>query len=222
MSDLYVFIDEAGEFNFSPNGSRYFTLTALSTFDIEQCVAELHALKHSLIDDGHEVEYFHASEDRQVIRDAVFSILNACSHIRVDAIVADKPKANPSISLPEVFYPKMFEPLLRYVLRQAGSRNTDRVVIFTDTIPINRKREAVLKGLKESIRREMGKRAFVILSHQSRSHPYLQLADYCSWAIYVKWERGESRPFERIQHLVKSELDIFSRGDGKIYYEKVV
>ncbi|HTE84593.1 MAG TPA: DUF3800 domain-containing protein [Dehalococcoidia bacterium] len=219
MTGLYVFVDEAGEFNFSPNGSRHFVLTALSAFDIEPCVAELYALKHRLIRDGHEVEYFHASEDRQVVRDGVFSILHECSHVRVDAIIADKPRANPSIYPPEIFYLKTFQPPLRYVLRQRRAAQADRIVVFTDTLPVNRKREAVLKGLKENIRNEAGKKPFSILSHQSRSHPYLQLADYCSWAIYVKWERGELRPFERIQHLVKSEFEIFNRGDGTRYYE---
>lgn len=216
---LYVFVDESGEFNFSPKGSRYFVLSALSAFDIDPCVAELYRLKHRLIDDGHELEYFHAAEDRQVARDGVFDILGTCSHFRVDAVVADKTRANPSIYAPEAFYPRLFRPLLGYVLRHQGGTTPDRVVIFTDTIPVNRKREAILKGLKESLRAEIGRREFAILSHQSRSHPYLQMVDYCGWAVYVKWERGELRPFQRIRHAVRSEFDIFAYGDGTTYYQ---
>ncbi len=40
--------------NFSPNGSRYFVLTALSAFDVEPCVDQLYRLKHQLISDGHD------------------------------------------------------------------------------------------------------------------------------------------------------------------------
>lgn len=30
---LYLFIDESGNFDFSPKGTKYFVLTALATFD---------------------------------------------------------------------------------------------------------------------------------------------------------------------------------------------
>jgi len=48
--------------------------------------------------------------------------------------------------------------------------------------------------------------------HQSASHQYLQIVDYISWAIYVKWERNELRPYQKVQHLIRSEFDIFEYG----------
>lgn len=219
MNNLYISVDEAGEFNFAPKGSRYLVLSALSAFDIEPCVTDLYAIKHRLIAEGHEVEYFHASEDRQVTRDAVFDILGACSHFRVDAMIADKPRVSLVLREPEVVYTRMFQPLVRQVLWEWRGHPIDGVTIFTDTIPLQRKREAILKGLKESIRREAGRMPFAIYSHQSRSHPYLQLVDYCGWAVYVKWERGELRPIQRVQHLVGSETIILGHGIKNAYYE---
>lgn len=216
---LYIFIDEAGEFNFAPKGSRYFVLTALSTLDVGPCVTELYDLKHRLIAEGKAVEYFHASEDRQTTRDCVFAILGDCAHIRVDAVIADKPWVDPSSRGPEAFYTHLFRTLMRYVLRQQRAWAPERIVVFTDTLPVRRKQEAILKGLKESIRREIGQTPFAIFSHQSRSHPYLQLVDYCGWAIYVKWERGEERPFESIKHLVGGEFEIFALPGKVAHYE---
>ena len=51
----------------------------------------------------------------------------------------------------------------------------------------------------------------------SKSHLYLQAADYCNWAIYVKWEREELRPYQMIQGKVRSEFDIFADGDTRYY-----
>ena len=47
--------------------------------------------------------------------------------------------------------------------------------------------------------------------------PALQVADYCSWAIQRKWERGDARSYASIANKVKSEFDLFERGKV-IYY----
>jgi len=33
MSTLYIFLDESGNFDFSPKGTKYFVLSAVSTLD---------------------------------------------------------------------------------------------------------------------------------------------------------------------------------------------
>jgi len=45
----------------------------------------------------------------------------------------------------------------------------------------------------------------------------LQVADYCNWAIGIKWERGEMRSHILIQPAIHSEFDIFWRGT-RLYY----
>ena len=45
--------------------------------------------------------------------------------------------------------------------------------------------------------------------HVSCSHYGLQLADYCCWAMFRKWERGDTGYLDRIQSAVRSEFDIF-------------
>jgi hypothetical protein len=51
----------------------------------------------------------------------------------------------------------------------------------------------------------------------SSPHPYLLAVDYCNWAVYVKWERGELRPYQMIQEKLRSEFEIFREGATRYY-----
>ncbi len=53
--------------------------------------------------------------------------------------------------------------------------------------------------------------------HSSTSHPMLQVADYCCWAINRKWKDGDLRSFSKIESVVLTEFDVF-RGGKKEYY----
>ncbi len=60
-------------------------------------------------------------------------------------------------------------------------------------------------------------KSFEIYFHQAKADINCQLADYCGWAVAIKWERNEMRSFGLIKDKVKSEYEIFKVGD-KIYY----
>lgn len=215
MNFLYVFVDVSGNYDFSIRGTKYLTLTSVVTTDINPGVLELYELKHNLIDQGINIEYFHAAEDRQPVRDRVFAILSGLDNIRVDAVVVEKRKAAPSTRQMRRFYPMMIENLLKYPFDPRGIdvSRFDKVFIFLDRESSRRQeREALTKGVKRYLTRHLGKVPYILCMHQSASHPYLQIVDYFSWAIYVKWERGETRPYHMIRHLIKSEFPIFQYG----------
>jgi len=176
---------------------------------------ELYDLKHRLIDLGTDIEYFHASQDRQAVRDEVFSILANFDHIRIDSIVVEKRKAAPSIHPLNIFYSMMMECLLKYSFHPRGEDVTtfDKVLIFTDRVSAPKgQQKALKKALKVHLKPHLRGVPYEICMHASMSHPYLQLVDYINWAIYVKWERNERRPYELIKHLIKSEFPIFAHG----------
>lgn len=177
----------------------------------------LYQLKHEVILAGEPLEYFHASEDRQWVRNRVFEILAGGSY-ELDTVIVEKAKTHPSLHDEAHFYPKMCGYLLRYVLNRYQWRGFDAFVIFTDELKVKRKREAIEKGIKEGLRAVIGRsRTFRLLHHASKSHPYLQAVDYCNWAIYRKWEQGDLRPYQVIQGKVMSEFDIFAEGPTRYY-----
>ena len=220
LAYLYIFIDESGNYDFSPNGTEYWILTSVITEDIRPGIIELYELKHKLIGLGTNIEYFHAAEDRQAVRDEVFEIIQNLENIRADCVVVDKRKTDPSIRSIEKFYPMMLESLLKYPFDSRGVDVTkyERVFIFCDRASATRRQQqALIAGMKSYLSRHLKGIPYQVCMHSSASHHYLQIVDYISWAIYVNWERCEIRPLDHVRHLVKSQFPIFQHG-STIWY----
>jgi hypothetical protein len=217
---LYLFLDESGNFDFSPSGTRYLVVTSLVTRDVVPMVIELHCFKHEVIARGENLECFHAAENRQWIRDRVFGIISACNHFAVHAVIIEKAKLDPALYGMRRFYPFACQHLFAAIFAHEPSSSFDQVVVFIDNVPVRKAREAILKGIKENLKDHLapGQR-YDILMHASQSHPYLQIVDYLSWAVYVKWTRAEQRPWNVIAHLVQTEHDALENS-GRRYYKK--
>lgn len=216
---LYVFLDEGGDLNFSSSGSKYFTLTTVTKTRPFAWDSPLTDLKYDLIELGLDLEYFHAAEDRQAVRNQVFAIVaRRLSEMRLDSLIVEKRKTGPALQSEEQFYPKMLGYLLKYILHPTNLRDYAEVVVTTDNIPIRRKRNAIEKAVKQTLASMLpsGTR-YRVLHHASKSCASLQVADYCNWAVFRKWERGDSRSYELIRPALKSEYDIFKTG-GAFYY----
>lgn len=209
---IYLFLDEAGNFDFGPTGTRYLVFACIRLPRPFGPLPDLLDLKYDLIETGvAPLSHFHASEDRQVVRDAVFSVvLRHLDGIRVDAFVVDKSLAVPGLRQPEVLYAWALRRLLVPILMQ--ERASPRTLhIFTDRLPINRRRELTEKAVKLALGRALpaGIR-FQLLHHESRTNLNLQLADYFTWAIFRKWERGDTRSYDLISSAVLSERLAFN------------
>jgi len=220
MNYLYAFLDVSGNYDFSPAGTMSIVITSTLCGDINPGVLELHAVKHEVIDQGIDIEYFHAAEDRQPVRDRVFNVISGLTHLRIDSIIVEKSKVDPNLRPLNRLYPTMVEYLLQYPFDPRGIDVTrfDKVLIFMDRESARaREKEALTKAVKLSLARHLRGVPYTLSMHSSASHPYLQIVDYCSWAVYVKWERGEIRPFNQIKNLVKSEFLIYQNKKAKWY-----
>jgi hypothetical protein len=181
LSYLYVFIDESGNYDFSPRGTKYWVMTSLLTTNLTQGLVELYHLKHAMIDQGIDIERFHAAEDRQAVRDLVFQVIAGMKDVRVDSVVVEKRKAAPSVRPLERFYPRMVESLLKYPFDPRGIdvARYSKVFIFMDRASARMSdREALKKGVKTYLARHLGRVPYVLCMHDSASHHYLQVADY--------------------------------------------
>lgn len=77
---------------------------------------------------------------------------------------------------------------------------------------------AVQKAVKSTLSLMLPKGLKYRLIYQSaKSNFDLQIADYCTWAIFKKWANNELRPYKIIAPAVSSEFDIFQRGTT-LYY----
>lgn len=215
---LYIFLDEAGNFDFSAKGTKFFVLGCISKERPFHAYKELTELKYDLVELKTAIEFFHASEDRQPTRDAVFNVI--CSNIdgvRYDAVVVEKRKTGLKLQEPDKFYPKMLGYLLRHVLSVHGVGKFEETIVFTDRIPVSKKRNAIEKAVKETLAEMLPKTAaYRIYHHDSKSNLDLQISDYFNWAVFRKWERQDDRSYKLIANSVKSEFDIFRTGE--IFY----
>jgi hypothetical protein len=220
MSDLYVFIDVSGNYDFSNTGTKYLVLTSVTCTDICPGVLDLHTCKDTLIKSGQEVTYFHATEDAQVIRNNVFSVIAKLDHIRIDSVIVEKKKTHPSLQDIKYLYPLMVEKLLQYPFDKKGLNVSayNKVIIFMDREGSNQKdSKPLLKGTKQYLAKHLKNVSYQVLMHPSMSHIYLQIADYYSWAIFRKWESADTRSYTLINHLIRSEFPIFARGNKDWY-----
>ncbi len=76
----------------------------------------------------------------------------------------------------------------------AGSvrEGTTNVLVFTDTLPVKLPVKAKRDAAEKTI---------------------IQVADYCSWAVFKKWEQGDPRTYDKLQvRLAEPELDALRAG----------
>ena len=217
---LYLFLDEGGDLNFSKTGTMYFTLSCISKRRPLEAFKELNDLRYDLMESGSvELEYFHASEDRQYVRDKVFEIINKnFVESKIDSVIVQKNKTNPKLQVEDRFYTDMFGYLIQHVLKNTNLKDYSKIIIITDRIPINKKRNAIEKGIKLMLSKMLSSSiSYTILHHVSKSNFDLQLADYCNWAIYRKWDRGDLRSYNLINKYIRSEFEIFESGSYLFY-----
>ena len=207
---VYLFLDESGNLDFSPKGTRYFVLTSVSMkrpFRINQALDEY---RYHYIENGAGIEYFHCYHDRKEVRNTVFELIS--SHIEsmyIDYVMVDKTQVPEQLRDGARLYPAMIERLFDSVTSSAiGNEKDQDLIVITDTIPVNRRRKSVEKSVRTTLANALPEGRFRILHHQSRSHYGLQVADYCSWAIYRRQTTGDDAHFARIYPAIRNELNL--------------
>jgi hypothetical protein len=238
---LYLFIDESGDFNFSsPKGSKYFILTCVSTIEPLEKRNDFLRLKYRLLQKGYDQEYFHATNDKQYVRDEVFNLINKLEDFEIDSVIAQKNKVNLTLyieiksqkkesglkftkkKVEERFYRQVSETLLQYVIRRYVNYrkhlNINKIVVICGSLFYKNKQEFIKKYIKSYFKDNFRKVPYTFF-HQVKADINCQIADYCSWAISVKWERGgrELRPYDSIKKRIKSEFEIFEKGEVEYY-----
>ena len=153
------------------------------------------------------VDAFHATEDKQLVRDTVFSLIADMS-VRIDATVLRK---SPFITQPPAmlaFYRHAWELHAARVI-PAILRSDHELMVIAASIGTRNEQKTIGLAIRDVVD-QTGRSAHntKLTYWPAQSDPCLQVADYCCWAIQRKWERGDGRSFEHIKHLVTSELVI--------------
>lgn len=219
MARVHVYADESGNFDFSDTtgATKYFVLTTVSFFDDREACAELVDLKYEFAwEDEIPVGPFHATEDRQEVRDRVFDVLQK-HQFRIDATVIEKRKAQPQLrESDETFYKYAWFYHMKYVFPRVA-RKGDELLVITSSIGTKKKHMAFHDAVAD-VMSQLALGQTVRTTHwPAASDPGLQIADYCCWAIGRKWERGDERSYELICDKIRSEYNLFRIGKTNYY-----
>jgi len=225
---IFIYLDESGNYTFAKKGSQYLIFTSLTTQNPYGLHYHLCELERNLKKENISLSsgYFHATEDKQIVRNRVYQVLSKHDSFEIDSVIVEKPKINPSLHDIENLYPKIYKILLKYVLYRY--KDVTKIMLFLDNIPINKKKCAIEKSIKKTLstlveKKKTDKDIKYHLLFSSATFSYgLQAVDYCCWTLKKKWgdwdNKIDLRPYDELKSKVKSELDICLRGDGTIYY----
>lgn len=208
---MYIFLDESGNLDFSARGTRHFVLTSVSMERPFPMYEALDAYKYDCLEFGLENEHFHCSHDNRHVRARVFSIISAhLDDVGVCSIVAEKRKTEPLLASDGRLYSAMLSCLLRRVLSVMTDPKPSEVVVIADAVPVRSRRQAIEKSVRSALFETLSQRpTYRIVHHDSRAHYGLQVADYVCWAVFRKYERGDSGYFDKIRPAMLSEIARF-------------
>ena len=198
MSRRFIFTDEAGDFAFKRG-------------------VNILRLRRQLAWEKLPIgDYFHASEDKQVIRDRVFEAIRG-EPFRVDATILEKSKAQPHIRADDaIFYKYAWWYHFKHIGPQIAYR-ADELHITTASLGTRRRRAIYTASVNEVVAQVLKGVTWITTFTPAGCDPCLQLADYCTWAIQKKWEKGDERSYALIQSRIASEFNLWRRGRTHYY-----
>lgn len=218
---LYVFIDESGNMDFTEKWTKHFVLAAITTLYPLSSSSILQSLKYRYLEEnfwGCDYQHFHASEDKQIIRDSVFESMASMWDISVNWLWAVKSKTHPSLRNREKFYTLLGWAIVSYLLKKWKDSDYEKIVIIFDKALTNKEQNAFYSEVKPKLKL-IGK-PYAIYFHHTVSDFNGQIADYLAWAKYVSLEKWEQRPLEAIKNIPQGEFDIFQNGTTGVFMIK--
>jgi hypothetical protein len=218
MSRHYVFADEAGCFTFErkQNVSKYFILCTVTMATCE-IAHDLLSLRRDLAWAGVELhDYFHATEDSQEVRNAVFETILK-REFRVQAQIMEKSKAQPHVRSSKArFYKHAWFFQFKHGTSKVIPYGKD-TLITAASIGNKKEKLSFTNAIDDVMKQTMHRNSWKTDFRSAASDGCLQVADYCAWAIQRKWERGDTRSYESIKKRITYEYDFWSHGTQHYY-----
>ena len=207
MATVYLFGDEAGNFDFSDGSgaSRYFVLATVTMHDW-QAGDRLQALRRRLAWRGvHLGAVLHASEDPQAVRDEVFGVLARCE-LRIDATIIAKREVPATLRDAQALYRYAWHEHLARIASEVA-RPGDRLLAVASDLGTRKRRGAFHLAVNDAVR-SSARCPHRVAFWPNMSEPCLVVADYCTWAIQRRWEREDRRSHVLLASKIHSETQV--------------
>lgn len=193
---LFIVVDESGNFDFSPSGTRHLVLSAVATHSPVATAIPILSLRYELLSNHVDVRDFHASADSQHVRNRVLWTISQNNEHACHAITCTKGELDESLRTRESAFAHLAERVLTSALAEKTEVTTRIVLIFDIALP-NKERGLVRSKVVPLLKKTTV--PFAVYFQSMKHEPIGQIADYYAWAMYVQLERGEERPWLALQ-----------------------
>lgn len=200
---MYIFVDEAGNLSdYSDSGSKFFVLSAVIADDHSPC-NQLTDLRHDLEKESFSLpKGFHAKSDPRPRRERVFNRLNDME-IAIHVVAIKKDHVLHNLRKPESWVYGYAVKLLVTYICELDIHPSHRKRLVLPIYASGKLRQSTSAVCRRSVE-EYSQNQFEIAIWETATHPGLQIADYCSWAVQRKLERGDDSAINKIRKQIKS------------------
>jgi hypothetical protein len=189
---FFVFLDESGNFDFSLSGTKHLVFTAVISTNPIQSASRILDLKYQLLQEGLGIGTFHASEDRQLIRDRVFSAISEIREMTAHTFWIDKRSISGQVVEKSELFSAFSIELFDFIHRSRAVESYDCLVFVFDKFLLNKEELAFRSIVTPKF--SLLEKPFEIYFHNVYRDPNGQIADYIAWAHFLSLERFEKRP----------------------------
>lgn len=220
-STLYLFLDESGNLDFGQNGSKFFFMTCVVARRPLALNDSMTDLRHDFVENGIDIELFHASEDIETVRKSVYGLIaGGADTLAAYSIRIDKRAMPDELKDPAELYSRVFGEIVREVSEKEARPDVKRVVVITDSLPKEATRRQVEKPLKSFMKEHFVKKRgipYILVHHHSCSSTYLQIADYLSWAAHRQFTNGMDWPMRLVRRCFREigEVGFENKEEGE-------
>ena len=208
----YIFLDESGDlgFNFNKKStSKFFVITFLFTNNkrpIEKAVRDMYS---GPIRIKRNRGVLHATKERPVIRKRLLKALNE-KDCYVMAIYLDKAKVYTRLkNEKQVLYNYVTNILLDRVFTKSRVLDNGKITLIASRRETNKFLNENFRNYINSQIKNRHKRELLIEIKAPSDEKCLQAVDFVSWAIFRKYERGETSYYNLIKRKIVEENALF-------------
>lgn len=202
----YVFLDESGDLGFKKKSSKWFLFTIAIVDDYRALERVIKKVWKHLKKRHKKSGELHAYHENAITRKRVLRMLNELDSLKIMCTVLDKKKIHIDLqNQKQYLYTYTANILLDNLYGKKILSKDEPIHLFVDRKETKKKlRTDFINHLTESVegKHEGG---FSVILHSSHENKSLQAVDFLSWAIFRKYEYGDSEYYDIIKSKIIDE-----------------
>lgn len=206
----YVFLDESGDLGFNPKSSKFFLFTVVLTNNHRKIEKIIKKTRKDLKKKFKIVNELHAYHSQPSLKKKILKLVSKNKEIKVLCIILNKQKVYIDLQNQKNYLYNYTANILLDRLHNKKLINTDEEInLFIDQKDTNKFiRDNFEKYLKDNFYKR-GNNKIKIKIKPSHTEKCLQVVDFISWAIFRKYETGDSEYFNLIKKNIIEESLLF-------------